>query len=1070
MPLFKRYYNGTTVSRDLPAGEYSWDQVVIQSGRPVLDAEPNLAQEVAAYNGVLTATQQGASGFYMRGAARGTALTDYVFGSVPNSFTLPRLQARVAGMPVVVDYTGTVSPNLNVVQLAAATPAAGIAPDVKRTDFVFLEVWRAPVAPSPRAQGTCTVASPQTIADGDTWTVDATGVGGPVVVFTARNAPALATEFQIGGSAASTASALAARINDPVNGLYSSYVAARTGGTAVATLSATFGGSTGNLILIASSAPANLTASGPALLGGANVANKPTQNQIYRLGNVASPAAVALDDNMIDPILGVESAQRIQVQYRLRSYSSAVAGINPKTQPDGFSNGAVLAQGATGAPVATYPFVPADNNSGALNSDAKQYGFVDPGLWVAGDGSAAAATALGTADGFVYAIPVCFVFRRNDATLTGGFNPTGNANGALASTHGPLNNTNLAGGPYAIAPTKSDRPDGFFHDVIVGLDVLDLRRFALPTATDYRTQLLYEVQSLMDKDNVTWQVDGSDLGGIADGSGDVSTYPLACDEIGRTDTVAGDLVRKFDHVARRFGSQAVVERVVFEVLPTGAHPAGIAVTKSGGTVAWHEDDLVSIDFTALNPTTLQSWLTPAVGGATVAAYWPTGTRVTDVLGVYHDDGYSVVAVDQAVQLKTVVGVGTHLLEFTLDANGTTVDGGGTVVAHPMVGTGADDGSLRRLFVELEVSYPTGAGLTRTPDVVPVPNPGSGYAPYEAGPVVEADPTQRPPEMDATWVPSPRFREGFREVLLEQKSAPGGGPVTDSVVSIDAASLRTPRRVYASATTTVNGWPVLSTTAGSSERLVNVNPLHALAGQVVASVTYYPQDPVPSAGAVGYQLDVYYRGQAPQTAGTQAGALPPALLPETLTVEVLAAADSLWTGQSGKGSAQLGFPYANPLDQIPTVDLGGGLPKEWFFAASADIAVSDFNAATGLLNLHSLVQVDTTAPLQLGTGGRGPRKDGEFRAYWDYANPGGYKPTAMAPPLAGAARHKAFTALLVRPCADTLLFRRGDVLVAVISQLHELSTANTIVLDDSPSVCTSVALYRTRNRLIGPYAD
>ena len=51
----------------------------------------------------------------------------------------------------------------------------------------------------------------------------------------------------------------------------------------------------------------------------------------------------------------------------------------------------------------------------SLNSSAPAYGAEDTGLWVAGDGSSAAATALGTVDGFVYAVPVAFVFRRNDA-------------------------------------------------------------------------------------------------------------------------------------------------------------------------------------------------------------------------------------------------------------------------------------------------------------------------------------------------------------------------------------------------------------------------------------------------------------------------------------------------------------------------------------------------------------------------------------------------------------------------------------------------------------------------------
>ena len=50
MPQFKRYFSGTTVSRDSQPGDYSWDMVVVQSGRPILDVDLNLPQ-VAGLDG-----------------------------------------------------------------------------------------------------------------------------------------------------------------------------------------------------------------------------------------------------------------------------------------------------------------------------------------------------------------------------------------------------------------------------------------------------------------------------------------------------------------------------------------------------------------------------------------------------------------------------------------------------------------------------------------------------------------------------------------------------------------------------------------------------------------------------------------------------------------------------------------------------------------------------------------------------------------------------------------------------------------------------------------------------------
>ena len=41
MAIHKKYYTGSTVSRDLPTGERSFSQVVYQSGKPILDAELN---------------------------------------------------------------------------------------------------------------------------------------------------------------------------------------------------------------------------------------------------------------------------------------------------------------------------------------------------------------------------------------------------------------------------------------------------------------------------------------------------------------------------------------------------------------------------------------------------------------------------------------------------------------------------------------------------------------------------------------------------------------------------------------------------------------------------------------------------------------------------------------------------------------------------------------------------------------------------------------------------------------------------------------------------------------------
>ena len=1106
MPAFsKRYYNYTgnpsTVSRDVPPGEYSWDTVVYQSGRPVLDAELNLTQEAAEYARLLLGTKTVASGF-LRGQSTRDSLQDYVYLAPAlgneNKLGISKQIAWVAGMPVVVEYTNTAVPGGNVVQLPVPSQSTGTAStDIKRTDFVFLEVWRTLVAPSPRAFTTITVATP---ANPNAITIDVSAVAGVPTAVTLTTG----VDFLVGGNDISTASNLAAAINaDPTLSLY---VAAANSGTNVVTITALGGGAIGNGMFVSSTNVATLSPPGaitPALFtGGADRLNKPSgadQNKVYRHGNVESDSATWLPDELVDPVINAESAQRVQVQYRLRVYGATLpSGVNPKTEPDGFSNGSLYAQGAQGAAVPNYPFVPANNSTVLFNSDSTAYGIVDPGLCIAGNGTQASANALGTVDGFVYAIPVCFAFRRSEYTTPalGGFSPEEGANAGPLYANVGFNNTNIdvTGAPFLIGANASDRPDGLFADVIVPSDVLDLRRHVTPPGYDFGSELRYQLQSLLDKKTATWQVDGSDWSSIGNGSGDQSTFPLFCDEIGREnaqggnpangsgDTNRGTTIRNFDHVARRFASQSVVERIVFEVYPNVAPPTGITVTKAVG-VNWYEGDQVLIDFTTLNPTTTPDWLTASLAPANVANFWPTGTLVTDVLSVYHDDGNSTVNVAQETQVSFVSGIGTSAVTLTLDANPTTVNEGGLAAAHPMIGdAGAGDvGSPRRIFIELEVTYPTSFGLTQTPDVQLTPDPASGYPGYVAGPIVENNVTQRPVNptggMKTDWIPAPKMRPGYREVRLDQKTALGAPNtlvVTDTLVTSSSTTLRTPRRFFANSMQANGAAPAAGTTYGSSARLVNL-AVPTGGFQEAVAVNYYPQDPVPNWGAAGggYQVAVYYRTQAPQTAGTQAGALPVTLLPTELTVEPVAISPEVWTGQTGKGSPDLAYPYESPLDPIP-VSTGRpvvGTPGEWYFSAMAEVTVADFSAATGLLSLHSFVQVDGTNPIQLGDSGagRGPVKDPEFRAYYDYANPGGYKPTAMAQPLFGATRHKSFTPMLVRSTVDTRLFRKGELLLLILSQFHELSADNKITFVDNPAAPptarTSAAIYRTRNLLL-----
>jgi hypothetical protein len=133
---------------------------------------------------------------------------------------------------------------------------------------------------------------------------------------------------------------------------------------------------------------------------------KPQRGFIYRFGNVEGGFSYIPDD-LIDPDMNFPTTKRIQVQYRIR----VVQGINIAQYPEGFDPSLVFAQGLLQQPSS----VPFTNMRQTLG---------DPGLWRAGTGDPA---TFGTSDGYVYAIPLCTVFRRNGA----GFSDTGNLAGAF---------------------------------------------------------------------------------------------------------------------------------------------------------------------------------------------------------------------------------------------------------------------------------------------------------------------------------------------------------------------------------------------------------------------------------------------------------------------------------------------------------------------------------------------------------------------------------------------------------------------------------------------------------------
>jgi hypothetical protein len=135
--------------------------------------------------------------------------------------------------------------------------------------------------------------------------------------------------------------------------------------------------------------------------------NKPSQDQIYRYGNVEFGGQNVISQ-ILDPRVGIATSERVQLQYRIR----VVPNVNPDTNPYGF-NPSIRSQGPLAAPISS------SNSLFQYQNMKDEMG--DSGLWRAGiphtfseDGTKVLSKSpLETLDGFVYAIPLCLVFRRS---------------------------------------------------------------------------------------------------------------------------------------------------------------------------------------------------------------------------------------------------------------------------------------------------------------------------------------------------------------------------------------------------------------------------------------------------------------------------------------------------------------------------------------------------------------------------------------------------------------------------------------------------------------------------------
>jgi len=995
-----------TPSRYIPTENYSWDSVVYQTGRPLLDADINLQQEILQNRNPALRLPSGVLAY---SPIRGDAA--YSFDSTANRLTIIPFQASINGSKLYIAGTENPADGNNFVTLPEPESTAPAIGEYNKMLFVFLECWRAEVMPSASARVAVRLAN--SLEEGDTLTLlhpDTTqitleaGVG-----------------FQVGANAYETARNLADALNsiDPLDfsGLT---VTAETRGSEILVI--TFGaGSTGNGVVV------TLTTSAGALVltptGGSDGLNMPIPTKVYKYGNVLCDSALYLNDNIVDPTLLRESARRVQWQYRIRVLD---ADFDSTAHPEGYTHPDVFAWGV-GETNTTYTF-------------GRQTSPNDAGLWVAGDGTSGAALTLGTIDGYVYSIPLCMVSRRNSA----GFNAANNANGGVLVEAG-----------------TSDRPDGRFADVVYQEDVLDMMRHVYPYGMDYAAETVYQFQCLLDENYQTMLTFDDPAGGS---TGTRSVTPMICDEIGQPVGIAsgigdtsnrGNYIRNFDNIAKRFGSQPVVDYLIIMVYPD-SNNAWVSVNNNpvGAGTKWYEEDEIVISLNNLDPLAGWSW-SMGTGVYNVTQVWPSDTYVTDVVEAWHNDFNTTSAINRKVEFASISGLGTTTITLKLDRNRTITTTNGHLVGDS--GTAGDTGSDQLIFLKLAVSYPANEGLTATPI-------HDGYATsanYPNGAYVEVDAGNRPADILANSDPYVHFRQGYREALAFYLSL----QVMYLSPEPDLVSIKTPFPVYYGAgyePVVENdlgdelGIDVAGSTFGSNHSIIKlVNPVP---NQDNLSVTYISCHPLSlSNNAQGYQMAVYYKANAKQSymstefLGGSLGA--------TLTVKPLYVSPSLWVLQGGKGSAELGYPYYAPSEQIA---VRSTQETEGELCATPRISLPNFNIDTGVVNLSSLLPIDISGNMTFNISDI--EEDGEGRFYFKSILDTGYRPMSIALPLENYSNHKTALPFLARVVENTPLLRRGEVVLVVISRLSGLSKENKVVLSDGDSK-TVACVYRTKNLMI-----
>jgi hypothetical protein len=722
---------------------------------------------------------------------------------------------------------------------------------------------------------------------------------------------------------------------------------------------------------------------------------KSLSGRIWRNGNVkvasGDDASLNYADQILDSEVGVETTKRVQIQYRLR----VVTDVDLFQYPSGLDDPSIIANTVPAAP-------------GSPDGTASTFNFVsqsslgDSGLWVAGDGIAT--NGLGAVDGYMYAIPLCAIFRRN---LTA-FSKNTNHNGGVAT------------------PGPSDRPDGLFSDVVVESDLADLRHSVSISGWNYSEVLEKNLSYLFSNQLKTEWATTSKGGGV-------TGHTLFCaDEIGSLTgdgvdtgvTPGAEFIGEFD-CTRRFFS----DRSNYEILTLKLTPGDPNIS----TGSWSNGTVVTI-----TPASLAQWPYPSTINFFDRA--PSGARVIDVVRA---------RIQGVIGAKRSVPVGFDALQSTSSVPYpiTNIQGlGGYPLGNITVTLGNPPvvASDEDLYLDLLVAYPPGQGLTRTPvedfgdDSFVINNPGTLSA---SAPI------------SYVGMETQSFDYTHRETCLQYytsqqtfNASTGLGGETKVYLPERVSSL-----VEVRVNSSVDSGAILF---GTSGRVVQLSGATPAAG--VVSVDYIALRPVPQTIdelVPGVQFTVFYKARAPQTIHSS-------LLGTELNLTPRWVSSTLYCLASGSGSQGEGSPYPYAYVQsgaaLKATGLFGG---EHELGSPPDLELGNLSIPSGMLG----TPVQVPCPLGVVTLDRDSGDtDIEGRTYFTGVSVG-VGPSAYGQPLNGPRTHKVILPMLVEATVEGTS-KKGSLLLVNLVRWAEFDKDNKVVLVTSNST-TVASVFRVSGNLL-----